>query len=886
MANPFFDQPILNSPYEPPRLHWELDETGQPTQKKIENRRRAEFITPVPKPKKRRRSSPKQKEIVFDEGQGLSTEQQQYHTAIINEVRQHVDQWRNLPNTNQWQVTLETARLLQHWRSHQFSGIRPFFCQVEAIETVIWIAEVAPRMGQVGKRFLDHLDSSNKEANPKLKRLALKLATGAGKTTVMAMLIAWQTVNAVRHSQSGRFTRGFLVVAPGITIKHRLRVLQPNDPDSYFRGRELVPSDMLPDLEKAKIVITNYHAFKLRERTELSKGGRALLQGRGQPIATLESEGQMLQRVMPELMGIKNLMVLNDEAHHCYREKPGASDEEKLTGDDRQEAKKNTEAARLWISGLEMVDKRLGINRVMDLSATPFFLRGSGYAEGTLFPWTMSDFSLMDAIECGIVKLPRVPVADNIPGGDMPKFRELWKNIRSDMPKKGRGKSKDLDPLSLPAVLQTALEALYGHYAKTFELMQKQKIDVPPCFIVVCNNTSTSKLVYDYISGFHRNNDDGSTTLENGRLELFRNFDENGEQYARPRTLLIDSEQLESGDALDTNFRKMAADEIERFRREIIERTGNREAADKITDQNLLREVMNTVGKPGTLGDSIRCVVSVSMLTEGWDANTVSHVLGVRAFGTQLLCEQVVGRALRRQSYDLNNEGLFDVEYADVLGIPFDFTAKPVVVPPRPPKPTIQVKAMRPERDKLEIRFPRVGGAIAWNCREDRLEAEFNDDSVLTLTPELVGPSITRNEGIIGEGVELNLVHTGDLRPSTLLLHLTQRLLFTKWRDPGGEPNFHLFGQLKRITKKWLDGYLVCKGSTFPAQLMYQTLADMACERITAAITRREIGRRPVKTVLDPYNPTGSTAHVNFQHLQDRALGDRLAPLSHQLGGS
>ena len=863
MANPFFDQPILNSPYEPPSRHWELDASGQPTQNRIDNRRRAEFITPVPKPKKRRRSSSKQTDIVFDEGKGLSTQQQQYHTAIINEVRQFVDQWRNIPNSNQWQVTPETARLLQHWRHHQFSGIRPFFCQVEAMETVIWLTEVAPRTGQVGKRFLDHLKNANDDANPKLSRLALKLATGAGKTTVMAMLIAWQTVNAARRPQSGRFTRGFLVVTPGITIKDRLRVLQPNDPDSYYRSRELLPTDMLPDLEKAKIVITNYHAFKLRERTELSKGGRALLQGRGQPITTLETEGQMLQRVMPELMGIKNLMVLNDEAHHCYREKPGEPDEEKLTADDRQEAKKNTEAARLWISGLEMVDKRLGINRVMDLSATPFFLRGSGYAEGTLFPWTMSDFSLMDAIECGIVKLPRVPVADNIPGGDMPKFRELWKNISSNMPKKGRGKSKDLDPLSLPAVLQTALEALYGHYAKTFELMQKAKIDVPPCFIVVCNNTSTSKLVYDYISGFHRKHDDGSTTLENGRLELFRNFDENGEQYPRPRTLLIDSEQLESGDALDKNFRKMASDEIERFRREIIERTGNREDADKISDQELLREVMNTVGKPGRLGDSIRCVVSVSMLTEGWDANTVSHVLGVRAFGTQLLCEQVVGRALRRQSYDLNDEGLFDVEYADVLGIPFDFTAKPVVVRPVPPKPRIQVKAMRPERDALEIRFPRVAGYRV-ELPEDRLDADFNEDSVLTLTPELVGPSITRNEGIIGEGVDLNLVHTGDLRPSTLLLHLTQRLLITKWRDPGGEPNFHLFGQLKRITKQWIDNYLVCKGSTFPAQLMYQELADMVCERITAAITRSEIGRRPVKAVLDPYNPVGSTAHVSF----------------------
>ena len=355
----------------------------------------------------------------------------------------------------------------------------------------------------------------------------------------------------------------------------------------------------------------------------------SLLQGRGETLATLETEGQMLQRVMPELMGVKNILILNDEAHHCYREKPGEREEGDLKGDDRREAEKNTEAARLWISGLEIVGSKLGINRVMDLSATPFFLRGSGYAEGTLFPWTMCDFSLMDAIECGIVKLPRVPVADDIPGGEMPKFRNLWEHIRTDMPKKGRGKAKSLDPLSLPVRLQTALDALYGHYQKTFDLMEEEAgIGVPPCFIVVCNNTSTSKLVYDYISGFYRENDDGSTTLVNGRLELFRNFDEQGNQYPRPRTLLIDSEQLESGDALDSNFRNMAADEIDRFRREIIERTGDRRQAENISDQELLREVMNTVGKPGRLGDSIRCVVSVSMLTEGWDANTVSHVLG------------------------------------------------------------------------------------------------------------------------------------------------------------------------------------------------------------------------------------------------------------------
>lgn len=860
MTHPFFEQPILNSPYAHPSRHWELDEAGQPTQQIIESRRQVKFITPIPKPKRQRGA--KQAALIFDEGKGLSTEQQQYaHAEIINGVRRQIDQWRTIPDPSQWRVTPETGRLLRHWRHHAFSGIRPFFCQIEAVETAIWLAEVAPRMGRVGRGFLDHLANANNDANPELPRLALKLATGAGKTTVMAMLIAWQTINAVRHPQSRRFTRGFLVVTPGITIKDRLRVLQPHDPDSYYQSRELIPSDMLPDLKKAKIVITNYHAFKRRERIELAKGSRSLLQGRGEALSTLEAGGQMLRRVMPELMGLKNIMVLNDEAHHCYREKPGEDGEGRLTGDDQREAKKNREAARLWISGLETVGKKLGIGRVMDLSATPFFLRGSGYAEGTLFPWTMSDFSLMDAIECGIVKLPRVPVADNIPGGDMPKFRNLWEHIRTAMPKASR--SKFLDPHSLPVELQTALDALYGHYEQTFEQMQAAGIAMPPCFIVVCNNISTSKLVYDYISGFYRENDDGSRILENGRLRLFRNFDENGNPYARPRTLLVNSEQLESGDALDKNFRAMAADEIERFRREIIARTGDRHRAENIDDQALLREVMNTVGKPGRLGDSIRCVVSVAMLTEGWDANTVSHVLGIRAFGTQLLCEQVIGRALRRQSYDLNDQGLFDVEYADVLGIPFDFTAKPVVAPPQKPRATIQVKAVRPERDALEIRFPRVAGyRVA--LPQERLRAAFNDDATLMLTPDLVGPSHTHNQGIIGEGVDLTLIHTNDLRHATLLFHLTKRLLYTKWRDPGEVPKLHLFGQLKQITRQWLTDHLVCKGGTYPAQLMYQELADIACERITAAITRHHATERPIEVMLDSYNPSGSTAQVHF----------------------
>ncbi len=869
MGNPFFERPILNSPYGIPARHWELDGDGQPTQRIVESRRPVSLITPIPKPRKRKGGA-NQGALALGEA-SVSTERQQYDpTPIINELRHRVDQWRSFSNPSTWGVSPETARLLQYWRHHDFPHIRPFFCQVEAAETAIWLTEVAPN-DREGKRFLEHLANANADANPDLSRLALKLATGAGKTTVMAMLIAWQTINAVRHPQSRRFARGFLIVTPGLTIKDRLRVLQPNDPDNYYTTLELIPEDMLEEVRRAKVVITNYHAFMRRERMELAKGGRRLLQGRtGEELDTLETEGQMIQRVMPDLMGMKNILVLNDEAHHCYREKPRDEEEEEddgLKGDERKEAEKNNEAARVWISGLEAVSRKLGISRIIDLSATPFFLRGSGYAEGTLFPWTMSDFSLMDAIECGIVKLPRVPVAENIPGDEMPMFRNLWENIRKDMPKKGRGKSEGLDPLALPTRLQTALQALYGHYEKTFALWEERQIGVPPCFIIVCNNTSTSKLVYDFISGFHRENPDGSTQLENGRLALFRNFDENGNPLPRPNTILIDSEQLESGEGLDDNFRNMAADEIERFRREIIERTGDIGAAANLSDQDLLREVMNTVGKKDRLGARVRCVVSVAMLTEGWDANTVTHVLGIRAFGTQLLCEQVIGRALRRQSYEIREEepdkGLFDVEYADVLGIPFDFTAKPVVAPPQPPRQTVQVKAVRPDRDALEIRFPRVAGYRV-ELPNERLTARFSDESTLELTPELVGPSVTRNQGIIGEGVDLTLEHLDSMRPSTVLFHLTQHLLYTKWRDAGDAPKLHLFGQLKRITRQWLDGHLVCTGGTKPALLMYKDLADLACNRITAAINSAHSDRNAIKAVLDPFNPHGSTAYVRF----------------------
>ena len=795
---------------------------------------------------------------------GVSSEEQEYNpNSNINDIRSAVADWRRLPSQADWGVTPATARLLHHWRHHDFQGIRPFFCQIEAVETIIWLTEVA-RSQRTHKRFWEHIHGANEQANPELIRLALKMATGAGKTTVMAMLMAWQTVNAVRSPTAKLFTRGFLIISPGITIKDRLRVLHPNDPNSYYKSHELVPADMLEDINKAKIVITNYHAFQLREVMDANKVGKSLLQGRGEALNTLESEGQMIRRVADNLMGLKNIVVINDEAHHCYREKPGNEDIADLKGDEKKDAQAENKAARVWINGVEAFKRKLGVRAVYDLSATPFFLGGSGWAEGTLFPWTVSDFSLVDAIESGIVKLPRVPVADNIPGADMPIFRNLWDHIGKKMPKKGR---QVRDPLALPDQLKTALHALYKHYEETFEAWRKAGIETPPVFIVVCNNTTTSKVVHEWISGWLRPNEDGDDVLEHrGHLNLFRNFDEHGNPFPRPNTLLIDSYQIESGE-LDKNFRAMAATEIEQFKREIKQRSGAGDVGE-ISDAELLREVMNTVGKKDRLGEQVRCVVSVSMLTEGWDTNTVTHILGIRAFGTQLLCEQVVGRGLRRYSYELNSDGLFNVEYADIMGIPFDFTAKPQVAPVKPPKRTTRVAAIK-ERAALEIIFPRVTGYRV-DLPEERLTAEFTADSTLVLTPEMVGPGQTLMEGIVGEGVMISAAEAQSKRPSTIAFDLTKLLLYKYFKDEDGEPKMHLFGQVKRIARRWIDeGYLQCKGDTGQWMLEYLSVGDQAAARIYNAIVNSIGDRRQVKAVLDPYNPKASTAHVGFSTTKD-----------------
>ncbi|MBB5223423.1 type III restriction enzyme [Amaricoccus macauensis] len=389
-------------------------------------------------------------------------------------------------------------------------------------------------------------------------------------------------------------------------------------------------------------------------------------------------------------------------------------------------------------------------------------------------------------------------------------------------------------------------------------------METPPVFIVVCNNTTNSELVADYIAGYEREIAEGELEFRQGALELFRNFTDEGDRVHRPRTLLIDSQQIDSGEAIPPAFLDVYKDEIETFRREKAHREGA-EAAKTITSEEVLREVMNTIGRRGRLGEQIRCVVSVSMLTEGWDANTVTHILGLRAFGTRLISEQVIGRALRRLSYDADPEtGLFHVEYADIMGIDgLNFAAQAVQTEPKPPRETIHVHAV-PGREPLEITFPRIEG-YRLELPDERLVADFSALEPYILDPAKVGATKVEMAGIIGQTETLTLAHLDTVRRSTLVFRLATHLLNHTLRDANARPKLHLFPQAQAIVSQWLDsGLLVCKDGTFPAQLSYRQLADEVCELLVGAINVASASAGVVRAMLDPFDPEGTTAAVNF----------------------
>jgi type III restriction enzyme len=848
MAQVVIENPILNSPYSEPARHFRFSDEGI-TDEIVESRRISQYFMPIASPKKKGA-----RQLSFETEW---TADRVEPNELINQIRGRVARWRAMRYP--W-ITKTSAQLLEYWQRPDRER-RLFFCQIEALETIIYLTEAASKEND--DWIWNKLREENDAANPLLQRIAFKMATGSGKTLVMAMLIAWHTLNKLANPQDARFSDAFLIVTPGITIRDRLRVLLPNDRDNYYRIHDLAPPDAREDaLGKAKIVITNFHAFGLRERVAAGRLTKDLLRD-GDAGAFIETPDQMVRRVCRELGAKRNIVVINDEAHHCYRRKPdGQAD--KLIGDERKEAERRDEEARVWISGLEAVKAKLGIRALYDLSATPFFLRGSGYREGTLFGWVVSDFSLIDAIESGIVKVPRVPVSDDAMTGEMPTYRDLWLRIREHLPRKGRGTEALNDEPNLPAELEGALQTLYGnyekHYARWLASNGAGMQQTPPVFIIVCNNTNVSKMVFDYIAGWTKKLPDGQTVNVPGKLARFSNVD-GGAWLVRPNTILVDSQQLESGEGMSDDFKAIAAREIAEFKSDYRARFPGRDA-EGLSDEDLLREVMNTVGKPGRLGEQVKCVVSVSMLTEGWDANTVTHILGVRAFGTQLLCEQVVGRALRRTQYATNDEDRFSPEYAEVYGVPFSFIPTAGTQPnPKPGPQPVRVRALE-ERIACEITFPRLVG-YRYELGAERLTATFGPDAHMAISAADT-PVKTQVAPIIGEESVHWLFEGRMPREQEVDFRLASLVLERYFRDDDGNTRPWLFPQLLSIARRWRQECLHCKDDTFPQMLLMAEFAHDAADRIYRAIVADPAQTGILKPILRDYDRVGSTRYVDF----------------------
>lgn len=873
MSTGSLEYPSINSPYVEPTRHFVVGDNG-PTGEISNIRRPSQSFIPVPKTKKVGKHSPA---FVSEELDLFSTGEKVVENDAIDQLRDEVRHWRN---TGYDRVTSVSRRLLAHWSDPNRDN-RILFAQREAAETAIFLSEVVGRSGYQPSRlggidWREVLQNANDTHNAGLPRVALKLATGAGKTIVMAMLIAWQTLNKDANPHDSRFVNRFLIITPGITIRDRLKVLQPDEPENYFDLRGLVPVDLRRKLNSAQVEIVNYHQFLPRDSREI-KGVAAntrklLLAGKALPDDPFKETPQaVVSRLMRSLGGANRgeIIVFNDEAHHCYRKnevlRPNADLVTKADADIREEVRDAT----VWFEGIQWIQRYAGLKTVFDLSATPFYLKGSGWSEGLIFPWVVSDFSLMDAIESGIVKVPRLPTDDDSRDSSVT-YLHLYDKIKDDpaWPKTAKAAPAESGQWIMPAALEGALRSLYKSYERSFADWEKRLRDrgePPPVMIVVAPNTWTSRLIYDWIAGHEVKTDSGSIVHAPGELALFSNVVD-GKPLSRPRSIIVNSKELESDEAMKDDFKKVAADEIEAFKRAYREANPGANVED-ITDKDLLREVMNTVGKKGKLGEQVRCVVSVSMLTEGWDANTVTHILGVRAFGSQLLCEQVVGRGLRRRDYapttDPEHEyEHFVPEYSNVYGIPFAFIPGDGSAPtPRPAEPATHVQAMA-DRVSLRIEFPFVSG---YRIELPDAPLEFDVDSADRMTIDgSTLPSWVNNEGIVGENERIDGI--SEIREQELAFRIAKRVMKTFF-DTQGDRRPWLFPQIVGFTKEWLRERVHVTHGFSLGYLSLDELQQQAAETVYNAITRLEShdARRPrLRPILRGGDPSGSTDSVSF----------------------
>ncbi len=691
---------ILNSPYEEPREHWfHSRETKAFSQEA--GRRPAGYLKATPRFK------------------GTDDPGVFVPIPLVDDVRKRIKAWRQAGYPG---VSGITRRLLDHWNAdEQRSGPRFFFCQLEAIETLIWFAE-APADAKVG---ID-VPSDGGE----FRRLCAKMATGTGKTVVMAMAIAWHILNKVAAPQDARFSKNIFIVAPGLTVKNRLSVLHPADADNYYKEFDVVPSELMDKMRRGKVRICNWHtlhwetADKIRRKKGVDKRG-------------VMSDEAYVRDVLGDVAGARNVLVINDEAHHAWRVPPGAKN---------KGAKDSVEEATVWVGGLDRIHRARGILACYDFSATPFMPSGKQSSEEDLFGWIVSDFSLSDAVESGLVKTPRVVVRDDaLP--DARTYKSRLYHIYNDPEVKDdfNGGAKPETPL--PDIVRIAYTLLGHDWQKTKALWAREGAPTPPVMITVANRTETAARI--------------NHALRKKKIQI--------DALCVPERILhVDSKVLAAAEAMEetTPINGAGAGGTEVTGRK---RTSKEKAAE------FLRRQVDTVGKPGQPGERIQKVISVGMLSEGWDARTVTHIMGLRAFTSQLLCEQVVGRGLRRLSYDLNENGMLDPEYVNVFGVPFTFLPHEQSddLPPPPPVPKTAIEPVADKR-QFEITWPNVV-RIDYSY-SPRLSVDWAKVAPLTLKAEQT-PRLAELAPTVEGKADVTKIETVDIENLAGTLRM-QRLVF------------------------------------------------------------------------------------------------------------
>lgn len=750
----------------------------------------------------------------------------------INSIRDMVDQWRS----GGWEgATSVTRHLLEYW-THGERIPRIYWAQVEALETVIWLHEVAPGLHGHARSVLESLKQSNHDHNDDLCRLALKMATGTGKTLVMAMIILWQVCNSREHDS--RFSSQFVVVTPGLIIRDRLEELIPNTPDNIYDKMNLVPLGLSSRLNSASVCIVNYQSFHTRDSyTWHGATGKEkrVLGARNAPHAR-ETEVVMLKRVLDCIYLEKNIIVINDEAHHCY--KPGTTKR-------RGENKDSQHRAAMWFNAIKLIAKSSKLLSIYDLSATPKFIESGENRLDSLFPWTVSDFPITDAIESGLVKIPRVPVSET--GLDPGECRNVYENTDAKIRKK-------LNPDHLPDTVLDPLNSLYAKYKAKFDARKGHR-EIPPVFIIVADSIHNAKALYEHVAGRY------AVKKSNGKIEKvwidgkFPLFSNDPSTNSRLNTIMVHSRIDE-----DDNF-----DEMKDIIREEAARLGA--LTTQKSDLEVVRDVLATVGKKNRPGENIRCVVSVYMLSEGWDAKNVTHIFGFRKFGTQLICEQISGRALRREDDTSSHMWYKRPEFAEIYGVPFNYMVDSNA-DPSPGPPTTQVSVFpKDNSEDLIIEFPIV----------DQYLRRVFPNTLVTLDPnkiveyEIDSPPREELQGIVGQTSDISppIEHIQEAK-----YRLTEAIVknwFTMEQNSPDESvrtydTVNLFVQMLQNLETWLSSPLVHRPKDFePSWLWTNPHKSKIPHEVMRACTMTTLGNTtPVQAIFSPYSP-GSTNSIKYE---------------------